>query len=89
MPKKQGKVVSSTATKTGNLRVVLQTTKNPEFTFYVLKRNSNLYAIAQMLEKSEAIRVFLRRYLGKYYCTKIVKTEDGKLRKEEVGLGKE
>lgn len=72
MPKKKGAVVRKEVTKSGNLKLVLKTKKGEELV-YVLKRNKNLYATAQELAVGDSVGVSLRRYLGKMYCTRLVK----------------
>lgn len=72
MPQKKGIVLKKELTKSGNMKVVLETKKGEE-SVYVLKRNKNLYATAQLLTVGDTAGVSLRRYLGKMYCTRLVK----------------
>ena len=69
MPKKKGFVLKVDFTKTGNLRITFDDNSK----VYVLKKNKNLFETAQTLKKGDDISIAARRYLGKLYCTKIVK----------------
>ena len=69
MPKKSGKIESVTSTKTGNIRV----TFDDSSVVYVLQKNKNLFEAAQELKTGDIISVAVRVYLGKRYCTRIVK----------------
>ena len=69
MPKKSGKIKSVTSTKTGNLRV----TFDDDSAVYVLQKNKNLFETAKELKSGDTISVAVRVYLGKRYCTKIVR----------------
>ena len=69
MRKKVGKVKSVTKTKSNNIRITFDDSTK----VYVLKKNSNLFEIAQKLKKNNTISVAVRTYLGKMYCTKISK----------------
>ncbi|MBS3139169.1 hypothetical protein J4207_05690 [Candidatus Woesearchaeota archaeon] len=69
MPKKKGTVKSVTLTKTGNIRVTFEDNSKA----YVLKKNKNLFEVAEKLKQNDVISIATRRYLGKMYCTRIVK----------------
>jgi len=93
MPRKKGVVKDISLTKSGNLRLVLQACAlqldekqlsnkqldNKSVICYVLKRNKNLFATANLLKKGAVINVALRRALGKLYCTQITKSVQRKL----------
>lgn len=68
MPKKKGTVKSVTLTKTGNIRVTFEDNSKA----YVLKKNKNLFEVAEKLKQNDVISIATRRYLGKMYCTRIV-----------------
>lgn len=70
MKKLNGKVLQKKLTQKGNVKLVVMTGKG-EQALYILKRNKNLFEITNSIEKGEAISVAVRRYLGKYYCTKV------------------
>ena len=76
LPKRKGNVTSVSFTKTGNLKIILEDT-----TFYVLKRNKNIFQEALTIQKGDTISVALRTQLGKYYCVKLTKKKDMKLKK--------
>lgn len=75
IPKAKGKVIEKSKTKTGNLKFVLD--KN--VTFYVLKRNKNLFEEAMKVEGGDFINVALRTQLGKQYCIKLTRRKEKKL----------
>ena len=81
MPRKKGTLLKKEITKSGNIKLWLDTKKGEE-KVYVLKRNKNLYATAQELATGDSVGVSLRRYLGKMYCTRLMKSvrreKDGK-----------
>ena len=68
MPKKKGVVNSVTQTKTGNIRI----TFDDNAKVYVLKRNKNLFELAETIKKGDVLSVATRIYLGKRYCTRII-----------------
>jgi len=82
MPKKKGILLKKEMTKSGNIKLVLQTKKREE-RVYVLKRNKNLHATAQQLAVGDSVGVSLRRYLGKMYCTRLAKVEYKVTRKKK------
>ncbi len=88
MPKKKGILLKKEMTKSGNIKLVLQTKKREE-RVYVLKRNKNLHATAQQLAVGDSVGVSLRRYLGKMYCTKLAKVEHKVIRKKKELYGGE
>jgi len=67
MPKKKDKVKSITLTKTQNIRITFDDNSKA----YVLKKNKNLFELAQTLKEGDTISIATRNYLGKRYCTKI------------------
>ncbi len=74
MPKAAGILADRSLTKSGNLKLKLSK-KEKETSFYVLKRNKNLFETGAALKKGDAVSVALRTYLGKKYCVKLVKKE--------------
>lgn len=82
MPKKKGILVKREITKSGNIKLVLKTKKSEE-RVYVLKKNKNLYTTAQELAGGDTVGVSLRRYLGKMYCTRLVKSAEMEKNKKE------
>jgi len=75
MSKAAGKVLSKSMTKSGNYRLVLEKGETRK-TIYVLKKNQNLFAVAEGIKKGDKVTAALRRYLGKMYCTKINMVSD-------------
>ncbi len=72
MPKSSGVVEKKSLTKSGNIRINVRTTKSGK-TFYILARNGNLFAEGSKVMVGEKIHVALRRYLGRYYCVRLVR----------------
>src|SRR3989344_7608770 len=68
LKKLKGKVTEISKTKSGNIKLIIQETP-----VYVLKRNKNLYALAETIHLNEIISIALRTHLGKYYVLKITK----------------
>lgn len=81
MPRKKGVLIKKETTKSGNIKLVLKTKKGEE-SVYVLKRNKKLYEVAQSLVVGDTVSVSLRRYLGKFYCTRV-----GKINSNELKFG--
>ncbi len=71
MPKSSGKVIGKSLTKSGNLRFIIEKGKSQK-TIYILKKNMNLFAMAETIQQGDEISATLRRYLGKMYCTKLI-----------------
>ncbi len=69
IPKANGTITEKSMTKTGNLKFII----NEDRTFYVLKRNKNLFETASSLNIGDDINVALRRQLGKQFAVKITK----------------
>ncbi len=83
MPKAAGILADRSLTKSGNLKLTLRK-KEKETSFYVLKRNKNLFETGAALKKGDAVSVALRTYLGKKYCVKLAKKEMLLQRKEQT-----
>lgn len=79
MAKVQGVLMKRSKTKSGNIKLLLR--GKTEKVLYILQRNGNLFKAAQGLEKGDVISAAARRYLGKYYCTRLGKVQ------QEKGLG--
>lgn len=76
IPKWEGVVIEKAITKSGNIKFVL----DKGITFYVLKRNKNLFETASKIQNDDRISVALRMQLGKRYCVKLTqKKQDTKL----------
>ena len=69
MPKKKGTIKNISQTKTGNIRITFDDNSR----VYVLRQNNNLFETAQSLKKGDAISIAARTYLGKRYCTRILR----------------
>lgn len=83
MPRKKGILLKKEVMKSGNMRLILNTKKGEE-RVYVLKRNKNLYLNAQSLAVSDMVSTSLRRYLGKFYCTRLAQSGQKKIPKEKI-----
>ena len=72
VPKKKGQVLEKSFTKSGNLKFVVGNEKK-NLTFFVLKRNKNLFETASKADKGDEVSVALRTQLGKQYCVKFTR----------------
>ncbi len=78
IPKAKGKVLEKSLTKSGNVKFVLERKKG-NVTFYVLKRNKNLFAAASGIGRGDEVSVALRSSLGKSYCVKLSQSQERRL----------
>lgn len=66
MPRLKCRLKKKSTTKSGNLKLDME-----KQTVYVLKRNNNLFRIADAARKSDVLSIAARRHLGRLYCTKV------------------
>lgn len=69
-PKVKGKLIAKEITKTNNIALRIET-RNEVKTVYVIKKNPNLYQMAQTLSLNATLHLTTRRYLGRLYALKI------------------
>ncbi len=71
-PKIKGILIRKSKTKSESLRLTLQLKNKKQKKVYVLKKNINLYRVAEQAKKDDILSVAGRTWLGKMFCEKIV-----------------
>lgn len=73
--------------KKGNIKENINRNISENITFYVLKRNKNLFEAASRVKEGDAVSVALRSSLGKSYCVRLNEKPDN--RREKLGSSRE